>query len=96
MLASARRRHDLLGMLRVRAREDDRVDARIGERRRVVGGERDTVGDGERLRRLAGAADAGGEPDLVGLAVGAVDQVLAPAAEADDRRADHAGTLLSG
>lgn len=94
VLAGARRRDDLLGMLGVRRRQDDRVDAGIGERRSVVTGEGQAVPGRERAGLVGGARDAGREADPVGLALRAFDQVLAPAAEADDGGSDHSGFSL--
>jgi hypothetical protein len=89
VLAGARGGDDLLGVLRVRRGEDDRVDARIGERSRVVPDEGDAVGLRERARLRPRAHDARREADLVALALRALDEVLAPAAQPDDGGPDH-------
>src|SRR5262249_5769775 len=92
-LAGASGGDHLLRMLRVRRREHDRVDLRIRERRRVAVDQRDAVALGEGARLLLRSGHAGREAKLLALALDTLDEVLAPAAEADDCRADHSAVL---
>ena len=80
---------DLLGVLRVRRRQHDGVDARIGQHLAVIVVERKILLFRVVHGFLERARDAGDDADLVAFALDAVDEVLSPAAEADDGCVDH-------
>ena len=94
VLTGTRGRDDLLGMLRVRRREHDRIDARVLEGLRVVVHESEAVSRSEGRRQLRRARNAGREADLVGLVSRALDEVLSPAAHAHDGGSDHTRLLV--
>ena len=80
---------DLAAMKGVRRREHDRVDIRVGERLIVVRAQHHPLGRRIVLDLRRRARDGAGEPDRIGPLAERVDERLAPAAEADDGRADH-------
>ena len=80
---------DLRPVLAVRGGEDDRVDRRIGEDPPEIVVISDAVLGAKRLGGGAGAAVTGGEAKLGALVLDRIDQGAAPAAEPDDRGADH-------
>ena len=90
VLAGSGRLEQLLGVLGVGRRQDDRVDLGIGEQLLVAGLDGDAFGLGIGLGLGRGARVAGGDADHVARALDAVDQHLAPPSHSDDARADHA------
>jgi hypothetical protein len=93
VLAGAGGCHHLLGVLRVRRREHDGIDVRISERGSVIGEKAEAVDARERACLVERSRDGGREADAVALTLRALDEILAPAAEADDGRSDHSGFL---
>jgi hypothetical protein len=89
VLAGLRRGADDFDALRVRRRDDDCVDLRIGEHLliRIVEGKTLLLRVVRRFRHRA--RRAGDDADPVALALNAVDEILSPAAEADDSCVDH-------
>ena len=87
---------DLPGVQSVRGGEHHGVDRRIGEHFFVAVMERKSVRVGEGPGFFRGARRAGGEADRIALSLHARDQVPAPSAEADDRRADHGSFSVHG
>ena len=83
-LAGPRARHHLVGVARVRRREDDPVYRRIGQRgveaRERPDAQRVAIGGG----RGRIARHGGGEANRVAPALHGVDENLAPASESDD------------
>ena len=80
---------DFGGVLRMRRREDHRVDAGVGQHRAIVGGEAEaeTVGKGLFGRRIAG--DGGDKADFAAIALHRGDQPGAPLARAANGRSQH-------
>ena len=76
-------------VLAVRRRVNDGVDLGIGENLVEIVAIADAVLGAKRRGRGAGAAVAGGKAKFRALAVDRADQSAAPAAEPDDRGADH-------
>src|SRR5581483_3092913 len=90
VLAGVRGGDHLRRVLRVRRREDDGVDLRVGEQLLVASGQAEAL----RLRELLHlrphrSRRAGDEADRVARALDGLDQRLAPPAEADDRCVHH-------
>ena len=80
---------DLRPVLAVRGGEHDRVDRRIGEDAVEIVAIGDAVLAAERFGGGAGSTVANREAEFRAPALDRADQGAAPAAEADDRGADH-------
>ena len=89
VFAGSRGALDLRPVLAVRRREHDRVDLGVGEDLPEIVIIGDAVLGAERLGRSAGAAMAGGKAEFRALVLDRIDQGAAPAAEPDNRGADH-------
>ena len=89
MLAGSGGALDLRAVLAVRRREHDRVDFWVSKNTIEIVAPGDAVLGAKRLGGGAGAAVAGGKAELGALALDGADQGAAPAAEPDDRGADH-------
>ena len=94
MFARFSRGSDEFDALRMRGGDDHGVDLRIGQQGgdRIEEREALFLGVIDRLLR-AGARGAGDDTNLVALALNAIDEVLPPAAEADDACIDHGDCL---
>src|SRR5689334_23988198 len=88
MLAGRGRRLDVRAMARVRRRQHDRLDRRIGQHLLIRRPDRKPVVRGELARQLRFERDAAHEPDLAGVLY-RIDEPLAPPAEANDRCIEH-------
>src|SRR5258708_6191971 len=80
---------DLAAMLAVRGGEIDRVDRRVGEDRVEAIVERDALLGTERLDLRARAGVAGGEADLVAVALHRGDELAPPFPDSDHCRTNH-------
>jgi hypothetical protein len=89
VLARRRRELDLLFMLAVRRREDDSIDAGIGEDRFVIVDQAHALAAAKLLGLGPRARMAADEADVVGLVLNGIDERASPTPQADDGCVNH-------